>query len=193
MNDDVESTVVIRPVDDVESTVLIRPNGPVFVDGTGRRRKRIKLAAYVAAATCALYMAVVGVSLAAHQETPLLPLPGLGNVAAGDPETAGILEAHDADDPRTPQPPRRTDAASRAVAPVASSLAPTSTPVTSVVPTSEASAPPSSEPRTSSSRTRTSPRNGSGGGSNNGPGGPASGGGSGTTDGTGGSPSAGTP
>ncbi|AEA22836.1 hypothetical protein ACFQ34_08730 [Pseudonocardia benzenivorans] len=136
MNDDVESTVVIRPVDDVESTVLIRPNGPVFVDGTGRRRKRIKLAAYAAAATCALYMAVVGVSLAAHQETPLLPLPGLGSVAAGDPETAGILEAHDADDPRTPQPPRRTDAASRAVAPVASSLAPTTSPApTSAAPT----------------------------------------------------------
>ena len=188
MNDDVESTVVIRPVDDVESTVLIRPNGPVFVDGTGRRRKRIKLAAYAAAATCALYMAVVGVSLAAHQETPLLPLPGLGSVAAGDPETAGILEAHDADDPRTPQPPRRTDAASRAVAPVASSLAPTSTPVTSVVPTSEASASPSTEPR--ASRTRTSPRNGSGGGSNNGPSGPTSGGGGGTT---GGSPAAGAP
>lgn len=150
MNDDVESTVVLHAVDGAESlveeTAFIRPGGPVFVDGTGRRRRRIKVAAYVAGTVCALYMGVVGVSLAAHQETPLLPLPGLGPVAGGDPESAGILEAHDgeAQPTRTPTKPAAPlgDAVKRAVAPMASTLPVTSAPpTTTVAPTTTAGPP----------------------------------------------------
>lgn len=173
MNDDVESTVVLSAVGGaeaesaVETTTVIRPGGPVFVDGTGRRRRRLKVVAYVAGTVCALYMGVVGVSLAAHQETPLLPLPGLGPVAGGDPGTAGILEAHNGEAQPT-RPPAKTvaplgDALERAVAPMASTA-----PATSV------SAPPTSSGAPTTSRT---PRRGAGGAGSGNTGGSNTGGG----------------
>ncbi|MGD9986936.1 hypothetical protein [Pseudonocardia sp.] len=137
---DVESTVVLPTVGGaadgsaVEATTVIRPGGPVFVDGTGRRRRRIKVAAYVGGTVCALYMGVVGVSLAAHQETPLLPLPGLGTVAGGDPGTAGILEAHDGEAQPTRAPAKPVaplgEGVQRAVAPTASTAPSASAPPT---------------------------------------------------------------
>ncbi|GEL27131.1 hypothetical protein PSU4_60850 [Pseudonocardia sulfidoxydans NBRC 16205] len=163
MNDDVDATVVLAAVRDadggsaVEATTVIRPSGPVFVDGTGRRRRRIKIAAYVAGTVCALYVGVVGVSLAAHQETSLLPLPGLGDVAGGDPGTAGILDAHDGEAQPTRTPTTTVaplgDALKRAVAPMASTVPETST-----------SAPPTSSSAPTTSRTS---RRGSGTGGGN--------------------------
>ncbi|WP_298798147.1 hypothetical protein [Pseudonocardia sp. 73-21] len=48
---------------------------PVFVDGTRRRSRRVRRLAYVATSACAVYMVVVGASLAAGQRTPMLELP----------------------------------------------------------------------------------------------------------------------
>ncbi|ODU18772.1 MAG: hypothetical protein ABS80_19835 [Pseudonocardia sp. SCN 72-51] len=179
MNDDVESTVVLSAVGGAEAesaaeaTAVIRPGGPVFVDGTGRRRRRLKVVAYVAGTVCALYMGIVGVSLAAHQETPLLPLPGLGPVAGGDPGTAGILDTHNGEAQPTRTPVRTVaplgDALTRVVAPMASTA-----PVTSV------SAPPTGSGAPTTSRTPRRAAGGTGtgnaGGSNTG-GGNAGGGG----------------
>ncbi|ODU03814.1 MAG: hypothetical protein ABS81_12810 [Pseudonocardia sp. SCN 72-86] len=171
MNDDVEATVALHAVggvevesaveSDVEATTFIRPSGPIFVDGSGRRRRRIKVAAYVAGTVCALYMGVVGVSLAAHQETPLLPLPGLGNVVGADPESAGILEAHDGEAQPSRTPAKTVapmdDALKRVVAPMASTAPVTSAPpTTTVAPTTSAGPPTSRTSRTSRTRT-TSP------------------------------------
>ncbi|WP_199796503.1 hypothetical protein [Pseudonocardia dioxanivorans] len=132
-------------------------SGPVFVDGTGRRSKRVKRVAYVAASACAAYMAVVGVSLAAHQETTLFALPGSGSVAAGDPESAGILSEQEVVGPGAARPATRPPvplgaALARAIAPVASAgalaptapaavLAPLIAPVAPVAPAAPVAAP----------------------------------------------------
>ena len=57
------------------------PHSPVFVDGTGRRRRRIAAAGYVAAAVCATYVGAVGISVAAGPISPLSDLPLAGSVA----------------------------------------------------------------------------------------------------------------
>ncbi len=66
------------------------PHSPVFVDGTGRRRRRIAAAGYVAAAVCATYVGAVGISVAAGPISPLSDLPLAGSVAGllpGDQES----------------------------------------------------------------------------------------------------------
>ncbi|MFI5840769.1 hypothetical protein ACIA8K_13780 [Catenuloplanes sp. NPDC051500] len=51
--------------------------GPVFVDATGRRRKRVRRLAYAVGALCMVYTGMVGVSLAGGPVSPhaLLPFP----------------------------------------------------------------------------------------------------------------------
>ncbi|MCW0213616.1 MAG: hypothetical protein OJJ54_09665 [Pseudonocardia sp.] len=56
---------------------------PVFVDGTGRRGRRARTAAYLFAAVCASMVTLTGVSVLAGQHTPMLQLPFLEGTALG--------------------------------------------------------------------------------------------------------------
>ncbi|MBW8486600.1 hypothetical protein [Actinomadura parmotrematis] len=103
---------------------------PVFVDATGRRRRRLRLAGAVLGLACCGYAAMLGVSLAGGPVSPrvLLPLPGVPEKAAvGEAGPKGHRVAPSR--PAAPPPARPAGAvppapAGRAPAPSTASAAP---------------------------------------------------------------------
>jgi len=67
-----------RDIPDTEVIVVSAPT-PVFVDSTGRRRRRLQRLAYAFGAVCLLYGGLISVSLAGGPVRPsaVLPLPDL--------------------------------------------------------------------------------------------------------------------
>jgi len=51
------------------------PDSPIFVDGTGRRKRRMAGASYLVAAVCLTYVVAMGVSVATGSVTPPSGLP----------------------------------------------------------------------------------------------------------------------
>src|SRR5690606_18128609 len=51
---------------------------PVFVDATGRRRRRLRRLGYAAAALCGGYSLMIGISLAGGPHNPETPLRSVG-------------------------------------------------------------------------------------------------------------------
>jgi hypothetical protein len=124
----------------IEETSVIQLAQPVFVDGTGRRTRRTKVIAYTVASACVAMLALVGVSLAAGQHTPMLQIPLLGGDSTASAETQVEEAAAPAATAAAPEATRSTTTA-RAVAPRATTAKPTRAapaPVVPVVPSSPA-------------------------------------------------------
>jgi hypothetical protein len=124
----------------IEETSVIQLAQPVFVDGTGRRTRRTKVIAYTVASACVAMLALVGVSLAAGQHTPMLQIPLLGGDSTASAETQVEEAAAPAATATAPEATRSTTTA-RAVAPRATTAKPTRAapaPVVPVVPSSPA-------------------------------------------------------
>ncbi|MCW0213618.1 MAG: hypothetical protein OJJ54_09675 [Pseudonocardia sp.] len=110
----------------IEETSMIRLAKPVFVDGTGKRTRRTKVLAYTAASACVAMLALVGISLAAGQHTPMLQIPLLGGSSTATAETKVEEPAEDVAAP---------------AAPVGNAAATTTTPAPAVAPAPAVRAP----------------------------------------------------
>ena len=66
------------------------PSSPVFVDVTGRRRKRLRRLGYAAAALCAGYSIMIAISLVGGPVSPQTLLP---EVVTGDGDTKAVPSA----------------------------------------------------------------------------------------------------
>lgn len=84
---------------------LIPLSGPVFVDSSGRRARRVRRVGWIVGAACGVY--TVGLVLSLTGATPiaprtLLPLPGVPSSAPGDGEAeAGTVELPSEPSPAT--------------------------------------------------------------------------------------------
>jgi hypothetical protein len=68
----------------VDATTAIASVRPVFVDERGRRTRGIKFGVYSVVAVCVVFLAVVGISLAAGNRGPLMEIPLLGGASPAE-------------------------------------------------------------------------------------------------------------
>ncbi|MFR9806252.1 hypothetical protein ACL02T_28770 [Pseudonocardia sp. RS010] len=118
----------------VDATAAIASVRPVFVDERGRRTRSIKFGVYSVVAVCVVFLAVVGVSLAAGNSGPLMEIPLLGGASTAEasdtvetdeiaPPPAAVAEA-----PATTTRAPAATATRAPAAPVATAPAATTTP-----------------------------------------------------------------
>ncbi|MDT5030261.1 MAG: hypothetical protein QOC94_432, partial [Actinoplanes sp.] len=79
-------------LDNPQTQAMTRPAAaaPVFVDSTGRRRRRLRRASYVFGGLCLAYAILVSVSLAGGPVSPGSVLP-LRILADGDPPGEAVI------------------------------------------------------------------------------------------------------
>lgn len=65
--------------EDTDTLVRVGSVFPVFVDGTGRRRKLVILLGWLVAVSCVAYLGVIGISMTG---TSVGPLPEIPSVAS---------------------------------------------------------------------------------------------------------------
>jgi hypothetical protein len=157
----------------VEETSTIKVAEPVFVDETGRRTRRTKVIAYTVASACVAMLALVGVSLAAGQHTPMLQIPLLGGDSTASAETrveepaevaapaaapAGVAVRAPAPTTRARVVVTRTPVAPAPVVPAPVTTSPAADPTTTTrTPTREATPDPTTQPETTTAGPTTDP------------------------------------
>jgi hypothetical protein len=159
----------------IEETSVIQVAQPVFVDGTGRRTRRTKVIAYTVASACVAMLALVGISLAAGQHTPMLQIPLLGGDSTASAETQveepaeGIAVPAEAAPvagvaARVPAPTTRprvvvtpAPVAPAPVVPAPVATSPAADPTTTRTPTPEANPDPTTQPETTTAGPTTDP------------------------------------
>src|SRR5690606_35067918 len=105
---------------------------PVFVDATGRRRRRLRRLGYAAAALCGRYSIMLRISLAGGPVNPQTLLPNVGG--GGDATGVPSPKARPPPDAGPPAPPRPRRSG------------PVQAPVVVPVPRASGSAPPGAAP-----------------------------------------------
>ncbi|MFC5949390.1 hypothetical protein ACFQH9_14030 [Pseudonocardia lutea] len=99
----------------IDATAAIASVRPVFVDERGRRTRGIKFGIYSVVAVCIVFLAVVGISLAAGNRGPLMEIPLLGG--ASPAEASDTVDTNEIAPP--PEPVAEAPAPTTAARPAA--------------------------------------------------------------------------
>ena len=122
----------------VDATAAIASVRPVFVDERGRRTRGIKFGVYSVVAVCIVFLAVVGISLAAGNRGPLMEIPLLGGASSA--EASDTVDTDEIAPPPQPVAEKAT-ATTTAAKPAATTTRAPAAPVATVPPAVTTTAP----------------------------------------------------